>query len=465
MDSVDPQIAACEAFLQVFRAEVGAAGVGDAQTARIPGFPHLRSSRFLASFRDDLSAGRRQPWLLALRALGQAGEQVELANLPDEPATWQALGVPDRGAAAARLDECGDRLLARDRGQPGALDRLRERAAVPDAYADYQRILGLYPLTALAARQGVGNLYAGIRSTFQLPEQALPVTGTLVDYRPPAGAGVGLPADYASLPRDALGRPQLSSGRLEALLRRHAPVWRVDVAAAADMIGQPYWATANRLEIERQQPVVFTKVSYTRWQEHTLLQLNYIVWFSARPLTGPWDMLGGHLDGVTWRVTLAPDGTPLVYDAMHNCGCYHMAFPTQRLEVDQPDSLWQEPLMVPAAAPVLGSDQRIRIRLEHGTHYLQAVTAVDNAQAGEAYVYRDYSTLRSLPYVTGERRSMFNPEGLVPGTERLEQWLLWPMGVPEPGAMRQWGTHATAFVGKRHFDDPDLIERYFAPVH
>jgi hypothetical protein len=27
--------------------------------------------------------------------------------------------------------------------------------------------------------------------------------------------------------------------------------------------------------------------------------------------------------------------------------------------------------------------------------------------------------------------------------------------------MRQWGHHATAFVGLRHFDDPDLLERRF----
>jgi hypothetical protein len=27
--------------------------------------------------------------------------------------------------------------------------------------------------------------------------------------------------------------------------------------------------------------------------------------------------------------------------------------------------------------------------------------------------------------------------------------------------MRQWGHHATAFVGRRHFDDVDLIERRF----
>ena len=59
----------------------------------------------------------------------------------------------------------------------------------------------------------------------------------------------------------------------------------------------------------------------------------------------------------------------------------------------------------------------------------------------------------------GPMHPLYIPRGLP--TDRLERWLLWPMGVPEPGAMRQWGTHATAFVGKRHFDDPDLIGRYF----
>ena len=57
---------------------------------------------------------------------------------------------------------------------------------------------------------------------------------------------------------------------------------------------------------------------------------------------------------------------------------------------------------------------------------------------------------------------MFGDDGLVAGTQRGERWILWPMGVPEPGAMRQWGYHATAFVGRRHFDDADLLERYFS---
>jgi hypothetical protein len=51
----------------------------------------------------------------------------------------------------------------------------------------------------------------------------------------------------------------------------------------------------------------------------------------------------------------------------------------------------------------------------------------------------------------------------VPGTERAERWLFWPMGIASAGQMRQWGRHATAFVGRRHFDDAGLLDLYFAP--
>jgi len=66
-----------------------------------------------------------------------------------------------------------------------------------------------------------------------------------------------------------------------------------------------------------------------------------------------------------------------------------------------------------------------------------------------------------LPDPAGGRRSLYGPDGLVAGSERGERWLLWPMGIASPGAMRQWGRHPTAFVGRRHFDDPYLIDGAF----
>jgi hypothetical protein len=77
------------------------------------------------------------------------------------------------------------------------------------------------------------------------------------------------------------------------------------------------------------------------------------------------------------------------------------------------------------------------------------------------YTFRPYDELRSMMRLDGGVRSAFGPDGLVPGTERGERFLFWPMGIASAGAMRQWGRHATAFVGRRHFDDADLIERRF----
>jgi hypothetical protein len=59
------------------------------------------------------------------------------------------------------------------------------------------------------------------------------------------------------------------------------------------------------------------------------------------------------------------------------------------------------------------------------------------------------------------QQSLYGPDGLVAGTGRSERFLLWPMGVPSAGAMRQWGHHATMFVGRRHFDDPGMVEAGF----
>ena len=73
----------------------------------------------------------------------------------------------------------------------------------------------------------------------------------------------------------------------------------------------------------------------------------------------------------------------------------------------------------------------------------------------------DEGGLRSLPWPGGGRRSVFAPDGIVPGTQRGERWLFWPMGIASPGAMRQWGRQPTAFVGRRHFDDPWLMDVRF----
>jgi hypothetical protein len=170
----------------------------------------------------------------------------------------------------------------------------------------------------------------------------------------------------------------------------------------------------------------------------------------------------GVFDGLLWRVTLAEDGSPLVYDTIHPCGCYHLFFPGERLRARARPAGIDEGLFAPQVLPAPMANERVVLRLAAGTHYLQQVVVeAAAAAAGVPLALRDDDELRSLPLPGGGRRSVFAADGLLPGSERLERFFFWPMGVRSAGQMRQSGRHATAFVGRRHFDDPALLDRYF----
>ena len=106
------------------------------------------------------------------------------------------------------------------------------------------------------------------------------------------------------------------------------------------------------------------------------------------------------------------------------------------------------------------------LHLESQTHYVKGLRPVVAAadQPPIPYALQADGELRTLP-VSGalgsNTRSAFWPNGIVPGTERGERALFWPMGIDNPGAMRQWGRQPTAFVGRRHFDDARLMEQRF----
>ena len=151
-----------------------------------------------------------------------------------------------------------------------------------------------------------------------------------------------------------------------------------------------------------------------------------------------------------------------MYETVHNCGCYHKFYPTDRLQILKKSAYAEKPLVLkaPAADP---DSVRMVVALETRTHYVKSLYTLPRQlkTAAVSYSFAGYDQLRSLTYSGHERRSFFGEDSIVNGSERLERYLLWPTGVLSPGAMRQWGRHSVAFVGKRHFDDPDLIEKIF----
>ena len=121
--------------------------------------------------------------------------------------------------------------------------------------------------------------------------------------------------------------------------------------------------------------------------------------------------------------------------------------------------------MIPRTLPAIAVGDRVAVRVESGTHYVRGVDAEPDVPA-EALRYgiAPDDALRTLAHPSGGTRSLFGPDAFVAGTERTERLVFWPLGIARAGAMRQWGHHATAFIGRRHFDEPFLLDRYFLPA-
>ena len=278
---------------------------------------------------------------------------------------------------------------------------------------------------------------------------------------------------------DPLQIPMPAPADLALLFAQFAPHFDIDIASDNDKPGALAWK-AGDVSLDTTAPTLYQQVAHTRYGQHNLLQLVYTVWFAARPPApgSTLDLLAGKLDGITWRVTLAPDGTPLVYDTMHPCGCYHMFFTTPSAQPKPAPQAGIEWAFVPHSLPALTAQQRVLIRIAPTTHYIDRVSVVETGKDAAkdtilTLATQDYHSLRSLPLdqsatkilpappVAGYR-SVFSPQGFIDGTDRAERFLFWPMGIARAGSMRQWGHHATAFVGRRHFDDAALMQERFS---
>jgi len=527
-DQGNHQEQACVDYFTALDGAVLGHGVRDGVGAPMADYPWFRSTRLLAHLADELSGAELSDALLAHDRQARA---MELRNLPLDLTDRLARNLSqdldqdidhrigqnlDQGLnldldqkaglalvrdAGSTIDACGARLAARMLANDPELLAVRANMAVPDDYITWHRWAGLYPVSRLAILAGVGVWQRGTRADFQVqPGQA--AAGPGLRYMPaghehlsPSARLQGLVADAA---RDALGRPQLDATGRDLLLAAHAPVIELERDAGHNRIGEPLWQAPGKPNVNVAMPLVYTSVTHTRFNNETLVQLNYVFWFSSRPKQHPLDILGGRLDGLTLRLTLDTAGRLLLLESMHNCGCYHQHYPLSGLRARARPDYGEPPLILDSpGAP--GPGQRLVVRLRDRSHYVASLGltgandtvadadadadsgidagaetgvgtdssgATPSGQGGGSsryYVLTEYDDLRSLPL--GDRRqSLFDHHGLVDGTRRDEQVLFWVSGVRAPGAMRQMGRHATAFAGRRHFDDPDLLDRLFVPA-
>ena len=408
----------------------------DHGAALVPGFPWLRADRFIASFAAEPLAGeRREQWVLRLSELDADARRIELEKSGGAVADFPRA---QREACRALLNE---NLVEEEH----RFNAMRQAVQPPRDYLTGWRLLGLYPLTSQLVLAGIARWHEDVHSTFATPLEQLPREGRLVRWTSRKPTAPGLLRQAADIEYDALGIPRISPQTLAGLFDHHAPVWEVDVADGNDLIGRP--RSNNPPDVDPRDPVEYRLLTYTRWRGQVLMQLNYVVWFSARPGD---DMYAGALDGLVWRVTLNGEGKPLIYDSIHNCGCYHKFFPAGEIRLREDLPSGSEPPLVPARQ---GTSRPLVVRLAAHTHYIQRIHALEGGPEARE--------LRAASYRELRKSGLFGKHGLVEGSERPERFVLWPMGIRSPGAMRQMGRHATAFVGRRHFDDPFLFDRLF----
>ncbi|MEO1078601.1 MAG: hypothetical protein AAFY29_03530 [Pseudomonadota bacterium] len=442
---------ACAKSFEDLDRAAAALGVDPGDARSMPGFPGLATNRVLGAYDPaSLNDAQRSAWLQRLVDAG-----LRRRDLQDSSTTGVADPIPGEAECSALVRQQFPRLE-----EP--LAPLAEAARVRDDYLSWRRFIGIYPLTSLPVRLGVGRLQEETRASFTAPLAGLPVEGQLRRYAPKVRFEEAPVLPAAAI--DALGvrLARIPARVLQALFARHAPVLEIDSSGAFDIPGRPFFDERGKPGVDSAQLTAYHYASVMPLAGRLRLQLNYVFWFAARPRSGAFDTLGGALDGIVWRVTLDEEGRALVYDSIHPCGCYHLFFAGSRLQTRESALRQPEPPLLPQAAPELNGAQRILLRIASRTHYLQRVLGVSTEEQGsaDAYALRPYEELYAVDSSSG-RASLFARHGLVPGTGRGERFYLWPMGIRSPGAMRERGRQATAFLGRRHFDDADLLDNLF----
>ncbi len=450
----------------------------DAEGKKLPGFHYLRSNRFLASLGEQAyESDHMDEWLDQLIFLDQQARTVELNNLPTASKhnlLNQLVDLLKNGQSLEQaLKHCASQFKTYDLAKPERLKKIIETAKVEDDYSILKRMIGLYPITRHAVYLGYQRWKNENLGSFNISHDHKKWTGKAVSYQPETNTILDskkISTIIKKSRRTQLNIPELSIEDLTHLAEYFAPVFLIDEVNKADKIGKPVWSTNIKSTVDVEQPVTFVRLGYTWFDNVILPQLIYTIWFSERPEESEWDILAGKLDGIIWRVTIDENGKALIADTIHPCGCYHLFFPANGVNKKTVNDIsLEETIDIAQILPNISPHNRLSIRLATNSHYVEALS--DETTLNPNWDYHSYKLiinhpvpefeLRSMPLPSGENKSLYDQEGLVAGSERIERWLLWPMGIKNPGAMRQWGKHATVFVGRRHFDEPYLFEHSF----
>lgn len=439
----------CRAEYEAMDARVDAAGVRDAGYHRVPGYPYLRTDRTLASFaREVRSLEEVGGWIRRMRETDQEAREFEYINL--------GLSLQQAAIQRDRFLNCG-RSLAGIEFVDEPEEYARLLAAVPprDEYSTTQRAMGFYVLAAPAMRARIEARQRALDQAYAQAVDQLAANAPLKLWKAKPAADLSLVnIDFRRVIPDELGFPGFTDSTFRALAEYHAPQLWIETASDADQPALPL-LTAQGPSADPAQPLAHFQITFARFGGQPLLQINYLFWFKGADANAP-------LDGFIWRVTLDAKAQPLIYESLHASGRDHRWYPVQPLARRERNG---DAHGIPVVAPQPAPAHQATLRISAGTHEILRVvdSGAVHGDAAQTFEIRRYEDLLTLPAPNGGTRSLFGPDGLVPGPHGGDPDGGFSSGIREPGALRQLGRHTVTPVGRAHFDDPFLLESVFVP--
>ena len=145
-----------ERFFKYLDKAADKAGVRDASTFPVPGFPYLRTDRFLLGMRDRIvNEAQKQAWVQSMLKHGLDAREKEVKNLPDSVLGELAsrLGEPpDRKTMIETIKSYSKKSLSHDQNKTDFYDALKAAQRIPDEYSIIMRTFSdnkaLIPLTS-----------------------------------------------------------------------------------------------------------------------------------------------------------------------------------------------------------------------------------------------------------------------------------------------------------------------------
>jgi hypothetical protein len=294
-----------------------------------------------------------------------------------------------------------------------------------------------------------------------------------------------------------LSRDQVAKALPAELVAYYAPVLiqqRVDTAALSypypkeyDQIGEARLQRDAKGELKSSvagPATVYAIFQKVKIDGRERVQLTYTAWYPAHPRMKTIDLESANIDSCVLRVTLDGQNSPVLYETIAACGCFHKVFVAKWVEeaaaqqygppekgkklsiertvkedidwdvvgvVDEKREQPRRPVVFLKAGDhkVIGMGSTSRLKVQYGAD-------------ARTYTLADYADLYSVAITgTKERGAFFDMDngGKVRGAERKERFIFSVIGVDDAGQPR-----ANDQI-KLHFDqstwgDPTIYTRY-----